>query len=212
MGIVHKKTSHTLEMDCGAHGCPAKPSPMNASNPTKSSPSSKASKPSASKPSAPKRPAPTAPKAPKAKLGKTNVMPSSNPNQIMNKLIKVTNDLIKEQNKCIAKYVKAQEEKERCRVAQFEAHANFLQEMVEALTEDNTSLIAGKPLVDKEKRDRCTRKVEAYRLAVERKEAKQSAEEEEFKLEPMPLIDLFASYDDDVDEDVDEDDLFGDDD
>ena len=111
-------------------------------------------------------------------------------------------------------------------MAQFHNHINFFQSIVKVLTEDDTSTLPnGKRLVDEEKRARCLAKVKAYGDGCLAKEAALKAAEEAFELKPMPVIDIWTSYDnsdDDVheeqkcttnlDEDVSEFDLFGDED
>ena len=111
-------------------------------------------------------------------------------NAAMQQIVKEVNNVIKEQNAAIKKYVTAMHINQQARYAAFENHINHLQDMVETLTEDTTSTLGGKRLVDHEKRATCMQKVRAYRKSYLANEAKLSAEEKVWELKPMPLLNI----------------------
>ena len=132
-------------------------------------------------------------------------------NAAMQQVVKEVNNMLKEQNAAIKKYVTAMHINQQARSAAFENHINHLQDMVETLTEDTTSTIGGKRLVDHEKRATCMQKVRAYRKSYLANEAKLSAEEKVWELKPMPLLNIgdpcgaeqVADSDDDSDASLD---------
>tara|TARA_B100000965_G_C19266756_1_gene615481 strand:- start:130 stop:615 length:486 start_codon:yes stop_codon:yes gene_type:complete len=111
-------------------------------------------------------------------------------NAAMQQIVKEVNNMIKEQNAASKKYVHAMQINQQARYAAFENHINHLQDMVETLTEDTTSTLGGKRLVDHEKRATCMQKVRAYRKSYLANEAKLSAEEKMWELKPMPLLNI----------------------
>jgi hypothetical protein len=135
----------------------------------------------------------------------------SNTRAELDKIVKAANDVIKIQNTSIAKYVKAQAEKERAQLAQFQNHVNFFEHLVRILTEDDTSTLPnGKKLVDEEKRSRCLAQVKAYADGCLSKEAALKDSEKAFELQPMPEIDLWTDHEEheEAGEGVSEFDLF----